>query len=106
MYIERQDHIMVKRKRRKRQTMIYKTLHRKKTLIKNDVFFSSDHQDKGTTTVLASFRNGYLDVIVKIFKGYPIPRCTIMFNVCDYIVLLFYDTIMIDSVMDGRQVRI
>ena len=38
------------------------------------------HPDKGTTTVLTSFRNGYLDVIVKIFKVYPIPKCTIMFN--------------------------
>ena len=38
------------------------------------------HPDKDTTTVLGSFRNGYLDVIVKIFKVYPIPRCTIMFN--------------------------
>jgi hypothetical protein len=42
---------------------------------------SSDHTDKDTTTVLASFRNGYLDVIMKISKVYPIPKCTIMFNV-------------------------
>ena len=46
------------------------------------MIFFSDHPDKGTTTVRASFRNGYLDVIVKIFKVYPIPKCTIMFNVC------------------------
>jgi hypothetical protein len=46
------------------------------------IVFYSDHPDKDTTTVLASFRNGYLYVIVKIFKVYPIPRCNIMFNVC------------------------
>jgi hypothetical protein len=46
------------------------------------MFLSSDHPDKDTTTVLASFGNGYLDVIVKILKVYPIPNCTIMFNVC------------------------
>ena len=48
----------------------------------HDVFSSSDHPDKDTATVLASFRNGYLDVFVKILKVYPIPKCTIMFNVC------------------------
>jgi len=46
------------------------------------VFICSDHPDKDTTTVLASFRNGYLDVILKISKVYPIPKCTMMFNVC------------------------
>ena len=44
--------------------------------------FPSDHPDKNTTTVLTSFRNGYLDVKMDIIKVYPIPRCTIMFNVC------------------------
>ena len=38
------------------------------------------HPDKDTTTVLAHLRNGYLDVIVKILKVYPIPKCTIMYN--------------------------
>ena len=36
------------------------------------------HPDKNTTRVLTTFRNGYLDVIVKIIKVYPIPKCTIM----------------------------
>ena len=38
------------------------------------------HPDKDTTRVLTSFRNGYLDVIVKIKKVYPKPKCIIMFN--------------------------
>jgi hypothetical protein len=46
------------------------------------MFFSSDHPNKDTTRVLTNFRNGYLNVIVKIIKVYPIPKCTIMFNVC------------------------
>ena len=46
------------------------------------MIFSSDHPDKDTTTVLASFGNGYLDISVKISKVYPIPKCTIMLNVC------------------------
>ena len=39
-----------------------------------------DHPDKDTTRVLTNFKNGYLDVIVKIIKVYPIPNCTIKFN--------------------------
>ena len=46
------------------------------------MIFSSDHPNKDTAMVLASFRNSYLDVIVKNLKVYPIPKCTIMFNVC------------------------
>ena len=38
------------------------------------------HPDKDTTRVLTNFRNGYLDIIVKIIKVYPKPKCTIMFN--------------------------
>ena len=38
------------------------------------------HPDKDKTTVLTSFRNGYLHVIVKIIKVYPVPKCTIMLN--------------------------
>ena len=52
--------------------------NRKKLSLESDKF--EYHPDKDTTTVLAHLRNGYLDVIVKILKVYPIPKCTIMYN--------------------------
>ena len=52
--------------------------NRKRLSLASDKF--EYHPDKDTTRVLTNFRNGYLDVILKIIKVYPIPKCTIMFN--------------------------
>jgi hypothetical protein len=58
------------------------TIKQQYNIVSFMMIFSSDHPDKDTAMVLASFRNSYLDVIVKNLKVYTIPKCTIMFNVC------------------------